>query len=258
MRFFLVFLILLFSCSDDKCHKNRIQSEYITRTHDTFFFPIFNPKFNKRENYPWEKEISKLVAITDEDMRCKGSKLNPSIIENDEIFNDCEGKNHSLPVINGKEGVYPILLEILNYIQYKTKKRVVVTSGYRCPKHNRYIRANKRSKHIIGAAVDFYVKDMENEYEKIVDLIFNFYKEKKRYSLKKEFLFLQSKNRTDVKIKPWYNKEIFIKLYLEKEGRNLDNKHRYPYISIQVRFDLEKGKEVNYSEDRANNIYLKW
>lgn len=259
MRNFLFFFLIFFlSCSKDE-KKNRMQREYITRTHDTFFFPIFNPKFQKRENYPWEKRNNSSISmITNEDFRCKGSKLNPSIMENNEIFNDCEGKNHSLPIINGREGVYPILLEILNYIQYKTNKRIIITSGYRCPKHNKYVdRLNKKSKHMMGAAVDFYVKSMEKEYKKVIDLVFDFYKKKKKYEEKEEFLFLQYKNKTDVTINPWYNKEIFIKVFLENEGRNLDNKHRYPYISIQVRFDVEKGKEVVYSEEKAKNIYLK-
>ena len=29
---------------------------------------------------------------------------------------------------------------------------------------------------------------------------------------------------------PWFNKEIFIKLYRKSEGRDGDNRHPYPYL----------------------------
>ncbi len=47
---------------------------------------------------------------------------------------------------------------------------------------------------------------------------------------------------SDVAIYPWYNKEIFIKLYQATEGRDLDNSHPYPYIAIQVRWDRDRNQ----------------
>ena len=62
---------------------------------------------------------------------------------------------------------------------------------------------------------------------------------------------------TGILTAPWYNKEIFIKLYKKKEGRNFDNRHPYPYISIQVRFDTELNERVIYSWDKAYKNYLR-
>ena len=64
--------------------------------------------------------------------------------------------------------------------------------------------------------------------------------------------------RSDVAIKPWYNREIFIKLYQKNEGRNFDNRHPYPYISVQVRYDYDAQKKVTYSWDKAFRNYMRW
>jgi hypothetical protein len=51
---------------------------------------------------------------------------------------------------------------------------------------------------------------------------------------------------------------VFVKIYRENEGRNFDNQHAYPYISIQVRYDREKKQRVLYSWDLATHNYLRW
>ena len=50
--------------------------------------------------------------------------------------------------------------------------------------------------------------------------------------------------RSHLAIEPWQNKEILIKLYQKDEGRDLDNRHPHPYISIQVRYDRDRGEPV--------------
>jgi hypothetical protein len=50
------------------------------------------------------------------------------------------------------------------------------------------------------------------------------------------------------------NKEILIKFYMPNEGRNADNRHPFPYLSIQVRFDRETNMRVAYS--RADAQYF--
>jgi hypothetical protein len=172
---------------------------------------------------------------------------------------DCEGK-HGLPVIDGQEKVYPILLNLLNYVQEKAQRRVVVTSGHRCPIHNTYVdssSANQTSKHQIGAAVCFYVEGMENQPEAIVGLLMQYYREHPSPTQQKSYLEFQryEKKDTDVSTAPWYNKEVFIKLYRTHEGRNFDNSHPYPFISLQVRYDREKGQPVSYSWKQANQGY---
>nr|NGX30439.1 hypothetical protein [Candidatus Anoxychlamydiales bacterium] len=159
-----------------------------------------------------------------------------------------------------KEGIYPVLLDILNYIQRKTKKRVVITCGHRCPKHNSYADTSnvaKTSKHMIGAEVDFYVQGLENSPLKIMDLIFDFYKEDSRYRGVEEYeRFQQYQKDTDVSTPPWHNKEIFVKLNQYNEGRDFNNRHPYPYICIQVLYDRSTKQKVNYTWEKAHRGYL--
>lgn len=264
--FILFFLSLIcVSCTNsDRVKKAEIKkqnafAEPILRHHNTYFFPIFNPQSRIREPYPWEEGVCEsLPRITKEYFRCKGSPLNIPIVDISNpdkplTFEDCKGASHGLPLIHGREGVYPILIELLNYIQQKTKQKVVITCGHRCPIHNKYSDRSKNnltSKHMIGAEVDFYVEGMEERPQDIVQLIFAFYKDKKGE------VFSRYENRdSDVSIKPYFNKEIFVKIYKAKEGRDFDNRHPYPYISIQVRYDRDSGEKVVYSWEKASKIF---
>jgi hypothetical protein len=254
MKRILVIFLLLFSSCDEKKDEKNLKSEYICRSHDTIFFPIQKPKLQKKELYPWEEgKVENLSKITKEFFRCRGSSSNP-LREN---YKDCGGvKEHSLPVIHGKEGVYPILIEILNYIQFKTKKRVVITSGHRCPRHNSYVdvlKKNKTSKHMIGAVVNFYVQDMEYEEGGVLDLVFSFYKEKKRYKGKKEYESFKRLGDNG-----YCNGEIFVKIFERDEGRDFDNRHPYPYLKIEVKYDRDRKESVCYSWGKANKNYLRW
>ncbi len=124
------------------------------------------PKKNQTLLYPFDDRLT-YFNITKDFFRCKGNPLNPQRIENKDlntkVYLDCEGSaKHGLSLINSKEGVYPILIDLLNYIQRKTNKKVVITCGFRCPKHNEYadiLNNAKSSKHMIGAEVDFMFRD---------------------------------------------------------------------------------------------------
>lgn len=272
----LSFLVIstLFSCSGlekteyDKLRRKNCKGEYITRRQQEYFSPIASPKLREREPYPWEDaESSDLPKITREHFRCKGKKGNPPHIDEHEtskpqLLQDCEASQHGLPFIGGKEDVYPVLIELLNYLQKKTKKKVVITCGHRCPLHNNYADSsayNKTSKHTLGAEVDFFIQGMEDKPLEVVKLLTQFYKETSRYQGQAEFetFHRYEKEDTNVSQKPWYNKEIFVKVFQEKEGRDFDNKHPFPYISVQVRFDREKGERVVYTWEKANKGYLK-
>ena len=123
-------------------------------------------------------------------------------------------------------------------------KKVVITSGHRCLKHNKYINGKKNSKHLIGASVDFYIKNVETK--DILNLIFDFYKNKDdEYKT-----FLKNENGF------WQNKEILIKEHLKNEKRNLDNNHNYSYVSINVLFDKKNNEKVVFSLDKTK--CLKW
>lgn len=246
----------------DKIRRQNSAGEVIFRKSEEAFARNTPPEIRKREKYPWEESyVGNLPKITKDFFRCKGSNLNPnrSYINDSKqsiYLSDCRGsEQHSLPIRNEKEFIYPILLELVNYLQKKTEKKVVITCGYRCPSHNTYADPSKEgatSKHMIGAEVDFYVQGMEDKPEEIIKLLLQFYRENPRYQGKKEFIeFARYDKSTDVSVHPWYNKEVMIKLYRKQEGRDLDNRHPYPYVSIQVRYDSETKERVIYSWDKA-------
>jgi hypothetical protein len=257
--------LLLSGCSTkEKKTKKTRRGEYIFRKQNEFFFtpPPSSPTIRKK--YPWEdRYIGELPRITKDFFRCKGNPLNPPIIQIREgkeslKYFDCQGK-HGLPLKDGKEFVYPCLLELLNAIQEKLGKKVIVTSGHRCPKHNLYVDhrpANWSSKHMLGAEVDFYVEGYEKNPLAIVAFIQKYYSE--AYGQDKNYTSFQryEKEGLNVLTPPWYNKEIFIKLYLENEGRNCDNQHPYPYLSIQVRYDSAQDSKVTFDQSQSQN-YLR-
>ncbi len=229
------------------------------------------PLASRRElpSYPWEHHLKEgPPKITKEFFRCRGCSLNAvRLLERQgksERICDCGGtERHSLPLRDGKEFVYPILIDLLNYIQEKTKQRVIITAGHRCPEHHAYVDLsdeNRYSKHQIGAEVSFYVEGMEYRPEEVVNWIKRFYQEKPETANKPEYINFERYTKEDAHVltQPWMNKEIYIKLYTAKEGRNYDNRHPYPYISIQVRYDREKQERVIYSWDKAFNNYYRF
>jgi hypothetical protein len=250
---------------DKQRQKNSIK-ERVCRQHDNYFFPLLKPKKNKIPIYPWEEDrVENLPRITKEFFRCRGSSAHAARIDlGGDKLEDCKGSTkHSLPIIEGREGIYPILIDLMNYLQKRTKKKVVVTCGHRCPDHNKYAddtKKNRCSKHLIGAEVDFYIQGLEEKSQKIIEMIFEYYQKNKFYNGKNEYQnFSRYKlSDTGVSIAPWYNKEIFIKLYKENEGRDFDNRHPYPYISIQVRYDKRNKKRVLYNWERSVNGYMRW
>lgn len=250
-----------------KVRKANEVSETIYRKTTDNYLQIPKPKSQALSAYPWQQkeQSKKLPPITKEYFRCRGDGSNPTyMLSNKERLFDCQGSlRHSLPIIEEKEHVYPILLELLNYLQKKLERKVVITCGHRCPQHNRYSdpsESNRTSKHMIGAEVDFYVEGFEKKPEVIVHLLMDFYKqnpETKGQSIYEEF---KRYTKADAKVvtPPWYNQEVYIKIYSEKEGRDLDNQHPYPYISIQVRNDRGTQKRVTYTWEQAFYSYLRY
>lgn len=266
-------LLIATGCSSEeeknrKISKENLQGEYIYRLHNDFLLSQAPPERALSEPYPWQqKMISKYPRITKDFFRCKGSMTHPpKVIEkNGEKvrYFDCGGiDRHGLPLREGKEFIYPILIELLNYLQIETEKKVVITCGHRCPDHHTYVDPttfNKGYKHMIGAQVSFYVQGMEDRPEAIVALLIDFYKKHPRYKNIKEYEEFKRYNKpdTDVSTPPWMNKEIFVKLYKKNEGRDFDNRHSYPYIGIQVRFDRDLNETVQYSWEKAHQNYLR-
>ncbi len=260
--------MLLVSCSGleqseyKKVRERNAKHEKLYRKADEHHFTIPLMRSQIRKRYSWEESfVGNYPRLTKEYLRCKGSSQNSvKSYYNDKQelveYEDCNG-NHSLSVYNGKEFIFPVLLELLNFIQLKTNQRLVITSGHRCPKHNSYVDSspeNRTSKHMIGAEVDFYVQEMEYEPDKIIKIIQEFYSQKE-LSLRE---FKNYEGTTNVSTIPIFNKEVFVKLFKMDEGRNFDNQHLYPYISIQVRYDRMRKERVYYSWDQAYNNYFRW
>ncbi len=264
-KLLLLFVLLLVSgCSSETVKKKHttVKGEYLIRQHHEYFFTPPPPLPRTRETYPWEDTyVGGFPRITKEFFRCKGNPLNPVATQEREgketlYYRDCHGgRRHGLPLKNNEEFIYPCLIDLLNYIQEQTRMRVVVTTGHRCPIHNSYCdysSYNWGSKHMLGAEVDFYVVGMEEKPEAIIQLVMDYYKGDADYEVFTRF----ERGKLNVSTPPWYNKEIFIKLYQAHEGRDHDNQHPYPYISIQVRHDKETGSRVTFTQEQAQN-YLR-
>lgn len=266
-------LAMLCSCATDETNapsssSTQVKGEYLYRHHDEQQFRPAPPLLVSRPLYPWEDESKpgRYPKITKEFFRCKGNTLNPAhpVQKGDAPIQDCGGfQRHSLPLREGKEFMYPVLIDVLNYIQTKTGKRVVITSGHCCPDHQRYIDPtvpNNTAKHPIGAEVDFYVQGFEESPQHIIELVMAYYKETPKYAGLKDYLEFKryDKGNTNVITLPWYNKELFIKLVKKNEGRDFDNRHSYPYVTLQVRHDWDLNKNVTFSPDEAFRNYHRW
>lgn len=252
----------------EKIRKMNASGQIIYRSHDESYFTIEEPISRQRDNYYWEDTyVGSHVRITKEFFRCRGSPQNAPITKSAGGENtytiDCGGmQQHSLPLREGKEYIYPALLDLLNYIQEKTKKKVVITCGHRCPTHNTYSDGsiyNQTSKHMVGGEVDFYVKGLEWSPEKVVELLQTYYQEHADFQSIPEFnTFHRYEGKTNTTTLPWYNKEIFVKLFKKDEGRDLDNHHRFPYICIQLKWNRDDQDRVTYSWSKAFNGYLRY
>lgn len=242
---FTLLLLFLVGCS------KKSEGEYIYRKASDELFTAKNFPVNQRERYPWERdELEHFPRITKEFFRCKGNPLNPVREKRREgkesfYFHDCNGQ-HSLPIVDDKEFIYPILIDLLNFVQKRLDHRVVITTGHRCPTHNSYSdfsSYNYGSKHMVGAEVDFYVEGCDPQT--VIDCLQSYYDQPfQRYC----------KSNLNVKSEPWYNEEIFIKLYEADEGRDEDNQHSYPYLSIQVRFDRAKKERVRFDQKISESL----
>jgi hypothetical protein len=217
-------LLLLCGCSglekseEENLRRQHAKGEFIYRHHDEMRYAIQTPPHCIRDKYPWEKtHVGSHLKITKEYFRCRGSSVNPPHPDHKDPtrpanYFDCGGSaKHSLPLYNDQEFVYPILIDLLNYLQAKTGCKVVITCGHRCPTHNSYADNtvyNQNSKHMIGAEVDFYLQGMEQKSEEVVRLIMDYYKDTPAYQNDKQYLEFQRLTQTELNVStpPWYNK----------------------------------------------------
>ena len=260
MKRWLWLLIFCCSCSSPEEEPKApkiIRVEPVVRKADQRQFALSKNTSKKQLKLPWQSSSSHHHPITKEHFRCKGSFANPVRTTNEKNgarYFDCGGVDrHSLFLQDGKEFIYPILLDLLNFVQDKTGKKVIVTSGYRCPDHNTYVDSspsNAASKHMVGAAVDFYVQGLE--VDKVASILMGYYKNQA-----KEFSTFERATKSDVSTLPWMTKEITIKICKSTEGRDVDTCHNLAYICLQVRYDKERDKKVVCNWDDAFKGYLR-
>jgi len=264
-------LVFLWGCSgfekseQTSLRKAKATSEKILRHHKEELCVV--PPLKRRVRAPYSFEVydnSNYPKITKEYFRCRGNAKNSPRFLHEGVLNvcryDCGGYDkHSLPLRGGKEFVYPILIELLNEVQEVAHKRVKITCGHRCPTHHVYATPKQEiggSKHWIGAEVDFYVEGLQEHPEEVVDILMGYYE--KRYPDQTAYTTFTRASTQDTQTKAWYNQEVLFKIYQKGEGRDFDNEHPYPYITIQVRYDKDLQQKVISNLDDANKCFLRW
>ncbi|MCH9811166.1 hypothetical protein K0U07_00210 [bacterium] len=252
---FLLFLLVGCSTADERVQSRRMQNnkstEKIYRLSHEKVYEEKEQKLVKREPYPWENAAD-FPKITMNMLRCRGCSSNKERTRGDKAFTDCNGmKDHGLPYVDGEEFVYPVLVSLLNKVQNSLNKKVVVTSGHRCPKHNDYLNLGKSriSKYMIGACVDFFIEGMENDAEQIVEEIISLYKEDS------DNYCHFTKSKSSKGTPSWRNKEISISIQKEGEHSILYKKD-HPVLSISVRYDRQKGEHVHLDWKHAYQGFI--
>lgn len=68
----------------------------------------------------------------------------------------------------GVYGILPVFLNKLQELRDRLGKAIVVTSGYRCEKHNRAVGGEPNSFHMYGIAADLHCPDASDRYKLLV------------------------------------------------------------------------------------------
>lgn len=123
----------------------------------------------------------------------------------------------------------PKLVRLVERLRCEVGDKVVITSGYRSPRHNLYLWAHaaaggarknpvsRKSRHMTGKAVDFYVRGYG--YGKLTALA---------PVLRRWAGRLAAPLRGSAQ-------SVWIKVYKKTEGREPDNMHPFPYLHVELR-----------------------
>lgn len=254
---FIFVLVFLVSCSsaDQRLEKKRMNNnktiEKIYRLSDEKVYVHEEFKLCKRELYPWENNCI-FPKITIDHFRCRGSSSSKEKKQGDKVFQDCKGLyEHGLPYVDGQEFIFPVLITILNKLQNSLQKKIIITSGHRCPKHNSYVTlgSSKLSRYMIGAKVDFYVEGMEENLLDVISSVLDLYKEDNQ-----EYAVFEKITKENGNFK-WQNKEIQISL--EENNENSPQKtSKEQVISIEVLYDREKKEGIILDWDKAYKGFI--
>lgn len=77
------------------------------------------------------------------------------------------------PTAYERENIIRLVKDILQPIRNKYGKAITVTSGYRSPVLNRYVKGSSTSQHLKGEAADITSTDNKKLWDIIVDMINN-------------------------------------------------------------------------------------
>ena len=253
--FILLFLQVSCSTADEREKSQRMSNnkavEKIYRLSHEKVYVEEDRVLATRELYPWENE-TEFAKITMNTLRCRGDNTHVPRHKKDKEYVDCNGMHdHGLPYVDGEEFVYPVLVSLLNKIQNSFNKRLIVTSGHRCPRHNNYLTlgASKISKYMIGAKVDFYVEGMEEGVDDVIERIMYLYEndsdEYRRFT----------KTTGQGHFPAWRNKEISISASSEGE-HSVTLKKNHPVITVEVRWDRERNQRVNLDWKKAYQGFI--
>ena len=108
-----------------------------------------------------------------------------------------------------EEEVHPLLITLLNEIQEKAASNVVITA------------------HRGGKSVDFYVARFEDKPLQVVEWLMHHYN--------KKIFKRASKNPESLRHPGWVGGDLVIRIHEKDEGRTPENRHPYPYITLECR-----------------------
>ncbi len=249
----IIVLLFFISCStaDERSQKQRMKNnlsdEKIYRLSSEKVYQIDPLELAARELYPWENE-SRYPKITMNTLRCRGSKDAKVIQSGDKVFEDCGGlHDHGLPYQDGEEFIYPALITLLNKVQNSFDKKVIVTSGHRCPKHHNYLmkEQSKISRYMMGCKVDFTVEGFENQPEEIIQKIIDLYPGE-------EFQKVKQADGLIV----YTSKEFHLMIAKEGEHSITGGMH-HPVVSVDVRYDRDKEEAIILDWDKSFHGFIR-
>ena len=263
---FFSFWITAVSCDPDRTTargwRPKVVRRYpIMRSNQDVEFPLLPPWENEERLYPWDQEQGTVFStITKENFRCKGGthhRLRKLVGANQQVhyIEDCQGGGeHPLPLQEGKEFIYPVLIDLLNHLQKALQARVVITSGHRCPQHQLYISPKchqAHSKHLIGYAVDFIFDRKSLDVKKTLHAMQKFYAKNNHGLEDIQFYTLHSDFSVQSHPISFGNQEIRVTFFPADTLIDGDNTHAEPFARIEVLYDRFRKQKVFCSWEKA-------
>lgn len=238
--------------------------EYIARHASDNLLDLKSPERLQISAYPWDATTrTPLPPITKHYFQCRGCLQHPPKMiqrggESIHLYDCRGGEQHSLPLRDGQEWIAPLLLVMLNFCQERFERPVHITCGHCCLDHRTYLYPHASSEgvgHVLGAEVDFYVEGWESRPERVVQALLEFYRTRWNHDQheKGEFSYDEKDGS-----RFWKNREVVLSIHAAHLGRDEDNNHSYPYLTIRVRYDKESKDTLKYSWDRALKSYYRY